>query len=211
MEKINYDRKMCEIIKKKEEKQEVPTLLLHTCCAPCSTAVISRLANHFKITVFYYNPNISPEEEYIKRKEEQKRFLKEFKTKYPVSFFDCDYDFGSFEEIAKGLEKEKEGGKRCFLCYELRLRKTAQMARKNHFDYFGTSLTVSPYKNAQKINEIGKNLEEEFLVSFLYSDFKKKDGYKQSIEFSKEYQLYRQDYCGCIYSKEERERKLNHM
>lgn len=205
MEKINFDQKMMEIIEKVQKKEEVPTLLLHTCCAPCSSAVLLRLADYFQITVFYYNPNIEPYEEYVKRKEEQKRFLKEFQTKYPISFLDCDYEHEAFLRASKGLEKEKEGGSRCFVCYRLRLEKTAQKALENGFTYFGTSLTVSPYKNAQKINELGEDLALKYQVSFLYSDFKKHDGYKKSIEMSKQYRLYRQDYCGCSFSKEERE------
>ncbi len=205
MEKINFDQKMMEIIEKVQKKEEVPTLLLHTCCAPCSSAVLLRLADYFQITVFYYNPNIEPYEEYVKRKEEQKRFLKEFQTKYPISFLDCDYEHEAFLRASKGLEKEREGGSRCFVCYRLRLEKTAQKALENGFTYFGTSLTVSPYKNAQKINEVGEDLALKYQVSFLYSDFKKHDGYKKSIEMSKQYRLYRQDYCGCSFSKEERE------
>lgn len=198
---------MEQIILEIEKKKVVPTLLLHTCCAPCSTAVIARLANFFKITVFYYNPNIEPYEEYLKRKEEQQRLLKIFPSKYPLSFLDCDYENEKFHEMAKGLEEEKERGPRCFKCYRLRLEKTALKAKENHFDYFGTSLTVSPYKNAQKLNEIGLELAKEYNISYLVSDFKKEDGYRKSIMYSKEYQLYRQDYCGCIYSKKEREEK----
>lgn len=207
MEKINYNVLMEQIILEIEKKKVVPTLLLHTCCAPCSTAVIARLANFFKITVFYYNPNIEPYEEYLKRKEEQQRLLKIFPSKYPLAFLDCDYENEKFHEMAKGLEEEKERGPRCFKCYRLRLEKTALKAKENHFDYFGTSLTVSPYKNAQKLNEIGLELAKEYNISYLVSDFKKEDGYRKSIMYSKEYQLYRQDYCGCIYSKKEREEK----
>lgn len=207
MEKINYNVLMEQIILEIEKKKVVPTLLLHTCCAPCSTAVIARLANFFKITVFYYNPNIEPYEEYLKRKEEQQRLLKIFPSKYPLAFLDCDYENEKFHAMAKGLEEEKERGPRCFKCYRLRLEKTALKAKENHFDYFGTSLTVSPYKNAQKLNEIGLELAKEYGVSYLVSDFKKEDGYRKSIMYSKEYQLYRQDYCGCIYSKKEREEK----
>jgi len=201
MEKINYDLKMTKIIEENRKNNRKPTLLLHTCCAPCSSAVIARLASDFQITVLYYNPNIEPYDEYLQRKEEQKRFLKEISDRYIISFLDCDYDHQSFIEISKGLENEPERGIRCFKCYQLRLEKTAQIAALNHFDYFGTSLTVSPYKNSQKLNEIGAFLEEKYQVSFLYSDFKKHDGYKKSIEYSKEYHLYRQNYCGCKYSK----------
>ena len=207
MDKINYNVLMEQIILDDEKNNRVPTLLLHTCCAPCSTAVIARLSDYFKITVFYYNPNIEPYEEYLKRKEEQQRLLKVFPSKYPLAFLDCDYENEKFHAMAKGLEEEKERGPRCFKCYRLRLEKTALKAKENHFDYFGTSLTVSPYKNAQKLNEIGLELAKEYGVSYLVSDFKKEDGYRKSIMYSKEYQLYRQDYCGCIYSKKEREEK----
>jgi len=201
--KTNYNLVMESIIEtiKKEEKK--PKLLLHTCCAPCSSAVIKRLSEFFQITVFYYNPNIEPKEEYQKRKEEQKRFLKE--RKEPINFLDCDYEKEEFEKISKGLEQEKEGGARCPLCFRLRLEKTAQVAKEKNFDFFGTSLTVSPYKNEQTLNQIGEYLEKEYRISFLYSDFKKKNGYKESIELSKKYNLYRQDYCGCRFSKEQRE------
>jgi hypothetical protein len=205
MEKINYNLKMQEIIKQNEMLDKIPTLLLHTCCAPCSSSVILRLSQYFKITVLYYNPNIEPQEEYEKRKEEQKRFLKEFSVNHPVSFLDCDYEHEAYESISHGLEKEKEGGARCPKCFMLRLEKTAQLAKEHEYDYFGTSLTVSPYKNAQMINEIGSSLEKKWQVKYLYSDFKKNDGYKKSIELSKQYHLYRQDYCGCRFSKEERE------
>ncbi len=202
---MNYNTVMESIL---ENLKGEETLLLHTCCAPCSSAVISRLSEYFHITIFYYNPNIEPESEYIKRKEEQKRFLKEYPSKYPISFLDCDYEHEEFESIALGLEQEKEGGKRCAKCYRLRLEKTARVAKEKNFAYFGTSLTVSPYKNAILLNKIGEELEQEYHVKYLYSDFKKQDGYKKSIEFSREYNLYRQDYCGCHYSKEEREKHV---
>lgn len=204
--KTDYNKEMEKILEKIENENACPTLLLHTCCAPCSTAVIKRLANYFKITVFYYNPNISPKEEYEKRKEEQKRFIKESALEN-ITLLDCDYENELFTQIAKGLEQEKEGGKRCPKCFNLRLEKTAKKAKEENFDYFGTSLTVSPYKNAEILNKIGKMLEEKYQVTFLPSDFKKKNGYKESIELSKKYHLYRQDYCGCIFSKEEREQQ----
>lgn len=209
MEKINYDCLMEKIIMENRAKSRVPTLLLHTCCAPCSSAVIERLAQDFKITVFYYNPNIEPYEEYLKRKEEQKKFLKVFPSPNPLNFLDCDYENEEFKKLALGLEKEKEGGPRCFRCYRLRLLKTAQKAKELGFDYFTTSLSISPYKNAQKLNEIGLELEQVCGVSYLVSDFKKNDGYKKSILFSKEYNLYRQDYCGCVYSKKERDERVS--
>ena len=207
MEKKNYDKWMQEIIEKNQELEIVPTLLLHTCCAPCSSAVIERLSKYFRITVFYYNPNIEPLEEYLKRKEEQKRFLSEVTTPYPINFLDCDYEHEEFIQLSKGLENEKEGGPRCLKCYRLRLLKTALKAQAFHFDYFGTSLTVSPYKNAQALNQIGEELQKKFNVKYLYSDFKKRNGYKRSIELSKDYHLYRQDYCGCSFSKAQREQE----
>ena len=207
MEKKNYDKWMQEIIEKNQELEIVPTLLLHTCCAPCSSAVIERLSKYFRITVFYYNQNIEPLEEYLKRKEEQKRFLSEVTTPYPINFLDCDYEHEEFIQLSKGLENEKEGGPRCLKCYRLRLLKTALKAQEFHFDYFGTSLTVSPYKNAQALNQIGEELQKKFNVKYLYSDFKKRNGYKRSIELSKDYHLYRQDYCGCSFSKAQREQE----
>lgn len=184
-----------------------PTLLLHSCCAPCSSYVLSYLAKYFKITVLYYNPNISPKEEYEKRKQEQIRLIHEMSFENEVDIMDCDYDNDQFEKLAKGLEDELEGGNRCFKCYRLRLEKTALLAAQKNYDYFGTTLTVSPYKNSQKLNEIGQELEQIYHIPYLYSDFKKKEGYKKSIEFSKIYHLYRQNYCGCVYSKKQSENK----
>ncbi len=201
---MNYQNKLDEILK---DLNGTPKLLLHTCCAPCSSYCIEYLSNYFDITVLYYNPNISPQEEYEKRKQEQIRFLKEYPSKNKLDIMDIDYDYNDFLSIAKGLEQEKEGGRRCHKCYLLRLEKTAQIAKKHHFDYFGTTLTVSPYKNSKVLNEIGKVLQEKYNVAYLFSDFKKKEGYKRSIELSKQYHLYRQDYCGCIYSKKERDEK----
>ena len=162
--------------------------------------MLSFLAPYFNITVFYYNPNIEPYEEYLKRKNEQIRFIKEFKHEN-INFLDCDYDNENYEELIKGLEKEPERGKRCYVCYRMRMEKTASTAKDNGYDYFCTTLSVSPYKNALWINEIGKELENKYKVKWLYSDFKKKDGYKKSILLSQKYNLYRQNYCGCVYSK----------
>lgn len=197
--KINYDVKLDEII---SELDNIPKLLLHSCCAPCSSAVIERLTPYFDITILYYNPNIEPFSEYLKRKDEEIRFIESFPNINKLDIMDCDYDNEIFSNLAKGLENEKEGGARCIKCYYARLDKTAKLAKENLFDYFGTTLTVSPYKDSQKLNEIGCILEEKYNVKYLYSDFKKKDGYKRSIALSNEYQLYRQDYCGCIYSKQ---------
>lgn len=198
----NYNIELENLLK---NLTSTPTLLLHSCCAPCSSYVLSYLTKYFKITVLYYNPNISPKEEYEKRKEEQIRLINEMPFVNPVTIIDCDYDNDKFEEIVKGLEEEKEGGCRCHKCYRLRLEKTATLAKQNHFDYFGTTLTVSPYKNSQKLNEIGAELESIYQVPYLYSDFKKKEGYKKSIELSRIYNLYRQNYCGCVYSKQKNE------
>ncbi len=198
---INYDKLLDEIILKHQNSCEVPTVLLHSCCAPCSSYVIEYLSKYFYITVLYYNPNISPIDEYNKRKEEQIRLIREMPSKYRVSIMDCDYDNDIYEECVKDLHDEPERGKRCTVCFKLRLNKTAKLARDNHFDYFATTLTLSPYKNAPLINSIGKEFEDKYKVSYLGSDFKKKNGYKRSIELSQEYHLYRQNYCGCIYSK----------
>ena len=203
---MNYDKLMEEQI---STSNEGSTLLLHTCCAPCSSAVLERLSNFFKITIIYYNPNITEEKEYLKRLEELKDFIKKIKTKYPINIIDTRYDPKEFFTIAKGLEKEKERGKRCYECYKLRLEETAKVAKEQGFDFFTTTLTLSPYKNTTWLNEIGEELSKKYQASYLYSDFKKKNGYKRSIELSKEYNLYRQDYCGCIYSKLEREEIKN--
>ena len=192
---MNYQLELEKIINNLECKK---TLLLHSCCAPCSSYVITYLKDYFDITILYYNPNIEPIEEYNKRKEEQIRLCKLFNIKV----LDCDYDNDLFHETVLGLEKCKEGGSRCFKCYELRLRKTASLA--SNYDFFGTTLTVSPFKNSNKLNEIGLILEKEYNVKYLVSDFKKKEGYKKSIILSKEYNLYRQDFCGCIYSKRDK-------
>lgn len=181
--------------------------MLHACCAPCSSYVLEYLSNYFKITLFYYNPNISPEEEYQKRTAEVKRLIGQLPAKYEILFQEGKYDTASFSALAKGREREPEGGERCFACYALRLKETAQVAQAGGFDYFTTTLSISPYKNAEKLNEIGSKLAEEYGVDYLYSDFKKKNGYHRSIELSKQYGLYRQDYCGCVFSKAERERQ----
>ena len=202
MNKVNYQLLLDKTI---EELDCPKTLLLHSCCAPCSSYVLEYLSQYFEITVLYYNPNITYEEEYAYRKSEQKRLIGAMQPKYPIKFMDCDYDPMNFFTAVKGHEKEPEGGARCKICFEMRLRKTAELAEKNGFDYFTTTLTISPLKNAELINEIGNKLSAEYGVKYLNSDFKKRNGYKRSIELSKEYDLYRQDYCGCIYSKMERE------
>ena len=202
MEKINYQRVLEDLIKELDGK---PKLLLHSCCGPCSTEVIDFLKDYFKITVYYYNPNIEPEEEYLKRKKEQIRFIEIFNKENgdkQISFLDCDYDNERFLEAAKCLEHEKEGRARCSKCFYLRMHKTADIAKENGFEYFGTTLTVSPHKNSQVINLIGEQISKELEIKYIYGDFKKNDGYKKSIAFSNKYKLYRQNYCGCHYARE---------
>ncbi|NBH96944.1 hypothetical protein D7Y41_03280 [Anaerotruncus sp. 1XD22-93] len=196
----NYQKELDNIIAGHGQRREAPTLFLHSCCAPCSSYVLEYLSAFFRITVFYYNPNIYPAEEYGKRVEEQKNLIEKLPSVYPIKFVEGVYDKERFYEMAKGLEQVPEGGERCFRCYELRLRETARLAAERGFDYFTTTLTISPLKNAAKLNEIGGLLGEEYQTVWLPSDFKKKNGYKRSIELSKEYNLYRQDYCGCVFS-----------
>ncbi len=202
---MNYQKELERIINNIKEKN--PTLLLHSCCAPCSSYVLEYLSNYFKITIYYYNPNISPIEEFNKRVEEQKRLIKELPTKNKINFIEGNYDNNLYEEMIKGLENEKEGGSRCHLCYRMRLEDTAKLAKEKGFDYFTTTLSISPYKNSKVLNEIGEDLSKKYAINYLYADFKKKDGYKRSIELSKIYGLYRQDYCGCKYSKRTVENK----
>ena len=186
--KVNYQKELEALLAVLEKEKRVPRLLLHACCAPCSSYVLEYLSRYFEITVFYYNPNISPEEEYRKRVSEIRRLIGEMK-------------------FIHGLEDVPEGGERCFRCYRLRLAETARLAQEGDYDFFTTTLSISPLKNAQKLNEIGEVLGESFQVRHLPSDFKKKDGYKRSVELSAEHGLYRQDYCGCVYSKRMRERQ----
>lgn len=195
---INYQRKLDEIIEGLSERK---TLLLHACCAPCSSYVLEYLDNFFDITVFYYNPNISPLSEYEKRISELRRLISEMPLSHEINFLGGTYEPEKFDNIAKGLENVPEGGERCFKCYRLRMEEAAKIAAEKGFEYFTTTLSISPHKNAEKLNEIGEELEKEYNIKYLYSDFKKKNGYKRSIELSREYNLYRQNYCGCIYSK----------
>lgn len=210
MNKINYQKqldKTIEAIMKIPDKVP-PRLLLHSCCAPCSSYVLEYLSNYFSITVLYYNPNIFPEEEYHYRIDEQNRLIRELNETElvnKISFISTDYEPEQFYRIARGHEQDKEGGERCFLCYELRLREAAEYAVSGGFDYFTTTLSISPLKNADKLNEIGRKLSEELGIAYLYSDFKKRNGYKRSVELSEKYRLYRQDYCGCVYSKRDRD------
>lgn len=199
---MNYN---LEMEKQMENIEEGSSLLLHACCAPCSTACLERLANYFKVTIFYYNPNITEKHEYQKRIEEIKKLLTLINPKYEVKLLEGDYNPKVFLDMSKGLEMEPERGKRCYKCYELRLKETAKIATKLGFNNFCTTLTLSPHKNSDWINEIGEKLDKEYESNYLYSDFKKKEGYKRSIELSKKYDLYRQDYCGCIYSKRDKQ------
>lgn len=204
MNQRNYQRELNQTIERLVKEGRVPRLLLHSCCAPCSSYVLEYLSEYFSITVFYYNPNIFPAEEYEKRVKEQEALIEKLPAKHRISFLEGPYEQERFYEMAKGLEREPEGGERCFRCYHLRLLEAAQMARAGGFDYFTTTLSISPLKNVHKLNEIGEKLAWEYGVDYLNSDFKKRDGYKRSIELSKEYGLYRQDYCGCVYSLRER-------
>ncbi len=199
MEKINYQKKMEEQIL---SLNGTPSLLLHSCCGPCSSYVLEVLTQHFNVTLLYYNPNIYPESEYYKRYDEQKKIIEKMPFIHPVKIMECSYDENEFLSAAKGYENEREGGSRCEKCFILRMKKTAQLAAENGFDFFTTTLSVSPHKNAPLLNKIGEELSREYSVKFLYADFKKKEGYKRSIELSKKYELYRQDYCGCRFSKE---------
>lgn len=197
---MNYQKDMEKELNRIKDS-DIPTLLLHSCCAPCSSYVLEYLSEFFKITIYYYNPNISPIEEFEKRVEEQKRLIRELPTKNKINFIEGNYDNNLYEKTISGLEEEKEGGPRCFLCYKMRLENTARLAKEKGFDYFTTTLSISPYKNSKVLNEIGEELGNKYNIKYLYADFKKKDGYKRSIELSKIYGLYRQDYCGCKYSK----------
>ena len=204
---MNYQKELEKLIERISKEGKVPKLLLHSCCAPCSSYVLEYLSNYFDITVFYYNPNIFPENEYTKRILEQQTLISDMKVKHPVSFLAGNYDRDRFFQIAEGLEHLREGGERCFKCYELRLEEAAKIAKDAGFDYFTTTLSISPLKNADKLNEIGTKLAYKYGVQYLQSDFKKKNGYKRSIELSNEYGLYRQDYCGCEYSFRDRQKQ----
>ncbi|GHU81625.1 hypothetical protein AGMMS50284_1890 [Clostridia bacterium] len=196
----NPQKELDKLIASLELEQKTPTLLLHSCCAPCSSYVIEYLSNHFSITVFFYNPNIYPAEEYTRRLKEQQRFISELQTKHPVTFIAGDFENNAFYTAVKGKEEEKEGGSRCKACFELRLNKTAQKAKEINTNYFATTLTISPLKNALLINKIGALAAQKYGTQYLPTDFKKKNGFKRSIELSKTYNLYRQNYCGCKYS-----------
>lgn len=203
--KRNYQKELERVIDGLDGK--VPTLLLHSCCAPCSSYVLEYLSEYFQITLFYYNPNIYPPEEYKKRVQEQQDLIRRMEVRHPVKFLEGVYDTERFYQMARGMEDLPEGQERCFGCYELRLREAAEKAREMNADYFTTTLSISPMKNADKLNEIGEKVAAEFGLRYLNSDFKKKNGYRRSVELSGIYGLYRQDYCGCVFSKRERERQ----
>ena len=200
--KINYQLVLEQEIQK--NKDTTPKLLLHSCCAPCSSYVLEYLSEYFQITVFYYNPNIYPPEEFSKREIEQKRFIEKLSVKNPIGFISGEFEDEKFYEMAKGMENEKEGGQRCRKCYALRLEKTAKLAKEMGFDYFTTTLSISPHKDSAVLNEVGDEISKKYGVKYLFSDFKKKGGYKRSCELSQEYGMYRQDYCGCVFSARDR-------
>lgn len=201
MNNINYQRELDRVISFHQSRGETPRLLLHVCCAPCSSYCLEYLSRYFLITVYYYNPNISIKEEYLHRLHEEQRLVSEMDFVNPVTVVKGRYEPREFFEAVRGLEQEPEGGRRCEKCFALRLDSAAQMARDGGYDYFTTTLTISPLKNARMLNEIGAAAGETHGVKWLYSDFKKKEGYKRSIVLSKKYNLYRQNYCGCIFSR----------
>lgn len=207
MNRRNYQRELDEILRNIEDGQAVPRLLLHSCCAPCSSYVLEYLSEYFHITDFFYNPNISPEKEYRHRVEEMKRLIQELPMKHPVDFVEGPYEPARYYDEVKGLEEEPEGGARCEVCFRMRLEEAAKIAAEGGFDYFTTTLTISPMKDPVLLNTIGEEMGERYGVKYLDSEFRKRNGYKRSIELSREYDLYRQDFCGCIFSKQEAERR----
>ncbi len=206
--KKNYQLELDKIIEQIDINNR-PKLLLHACCGPCSSYVLEYLAKYFDITIYYYNPNIDTFDEFKKRINELNRLIETMPLANPVKLIEGKYNNEDFEKMVTGYENDDEGGPRCFKCYRMRLTETIKEAKKDNYDYFCTTLSISPYKNAEKLNEIGLELEKEYGIKYLVSDFKKKNGYKRSIELSSIYKLYRQDYCGCKYSKLQRDRKKN--
>ncbi len=206
---MNYQKELEQVI---EGLEEPKTLLLHSCCAPCSSYVLVYLSSYFRITIYFYNPNITDSEEYEKRLMEQREFVATLnglcETKYPITFLEATYQVEDFYQVAKGLESSPEGGERCEACFRLRLDECARVTKEYGYDYYTTTLTISPMKNSQMLNAIGQEMGMKHGVGFLPSDFKKKNGYGQSVALSKEYGLYRQSYCGCIYSKVQREQEM---
>ena len=211
MNKVNYQKELDKLIEKLEQTKEVPRLFLHSCCAPCSSYVLEYLSEHFAITVFYFNPNIAPEEEYRKRVEEQKRLIEQLPAVYPIQFLEGRYEPEEFYSRVRGLEKEPEGGARCRVCFELRLEEAARLAAEGGYDYYTTTLSISPLKNAQVLAQVAMEMGEKWGVRWLPSDFKKKEGYKRSIQLSAEYDLYRQNYCGCVFSRRMAEKKEDNL
>lgn len=211
MNKVNYQKELDKILADIDGNLAAggrpPRLFLHSCCAPCSSYVLEYLSSHFEITDFFYNPNIEPKQEYQYREQELQRLISEMEPHFPISFLPGFYDPALWHREVKGLEDAPEGGERCFVCFRVRLQEAARLAAEGGYDYFATTLTISPLKNAEKLNEIGQELGEKYGVKFLPSDFKKKNGYLRSIQLSREHHLYRQDYCGCAYSKAQRERE----
>lgn len=205
----NYQKQMEEEIRRNQEAGRLPSLLLHSCCAPCSSYCLEYLSQYFRITVFYYNPNIYPEEEYGKRVEEQRQLIARLPAVNPITLMEGGYEKERFYEMARGLEKEREGGARCEGCYRLRLEEAARLAARLSMDYFTTTLSISPMKSAEKLNQIGEELAAEYGVCYLNSDFKKKNGYLRSVELSGQYGMYRQYYCGCVFSKNQRDREIS--
>ncbi len=201
MNKINYQKELDKTIEEITKQGLAPSLLLHVCCAPCSSYCLEYLSQYFNITVYYYNPNISLKEEYNYRLSEEKRLVSLMSFKYPVKIIEGDYNPREFFDAVKGLEDEPEGGRRCEKCFRLRLESAAKIAKAGCFDYFTTTLSISPLKNAALLNSIGAEMSQKYGVNWLFSDFKKREGYKRSIVLSKEYNLYRQNYCGCVFSK----------
>lgn len=205
MNKRNYQKELDAVIERERNEGKISSLFLHSCCAPCSSYVLEYLSDYFSITVFYYNPNIYPEEEYWKRVKEQQRLIEDMPFRHPVSFREGVFEKERFYEAVKGLEHIPEGGARCEQCFRLRLSEAARMAGEGGFDYVATTLTISPMKPAGRLNEIGEEMAAKYGVKWLPSDFKKRNGYKRSTELSREYGLYRQNYCGCVFSKRERD------
>lgn len=200
MNKRNYQKELDQIITSQAETKKVPRLLLHSCCAPCSSYVLEYLSQYYEITIYFYNPNIYPQTEFLKRLAEEESLVSRMEFTHPVRVLGGAWDSGDFYRAARGYEQEPEGGMRCYRCYGLRLREAAKVALAGGYDYFTTTLTISPLKDAETLNKLGEALGKEFSVAWLPSDFKKKEGYKRSIELSKQYGLYRQNYCGCVYS-----------
>ncbi|NMB14285.1 MAG: epoxyqueuosine reductase QueH [Gallicola sp.] len=203
--KINYQKKLDQLL---ESIEGTPKLLLHSCCGPCSSYILEYLTEYFEIFLLYYNPNIYPEKEYWRRLEEQKDVIEKIEKTNPIHMIEGEFEPKDFYDSVKGLEDSGEGSERCFSCYRFRLEEAAKKGKEKGCDYFTTTLSISPYKNASKLNEIGQVMEEKYNIKYLYSDFKKKGGYQRSLELSRDYDLYRQDYCGCVFSKKERDERI---